>query len=80
MFIQLEGWFGIRKDFCQFVLGVCPLLQEYANIAYNNEDPQSQNNTTIEMQAHSSKIEKRIMKKSDLMKPVVPIISIDLPD
>lgn len=28
-------WFGIRKDFCQFLLGVCPLLQEYGNISYS---------------------------------------------
>lgn len=26
----------MRKDFCQFLLGVCPFLQEYANIAYNS--------------------------------------------
>ncbi|RUS73949.1 hypothetical protein EGW08_018287 [Elysia chlorotica] len=28
-------WFGIRKDFCQFVLGACPCLQEYGNISYS---------------------------------------------
>ncbi|XP_035207072.1 transmembrane protein 185B-like isoform X2 [Stegodyphus dumicola] len=28
-------WFGIRKDFCQFLLSVCPLLQEYGNISYS---------------------------------------------
>ena len=33
---RLSGWFGLRKDFCQFLLGVCPFLQEYANIAYNS--------------------------------------------
>lgn len=28
-------WFGIRKDFCSFlVLNMCPLLQEYGNISY----------------------------------------------
>lgn len=82
-----KWWFGIRKDFCAFVLGVCPFLQEYANIAYSTEDTtQSRNSsTTIEMQPQMAsqsdrKIDKRLMKKSDLMKPVVPIISIDLPD
>uniref|UniRef100_A0A6A7G8K4 Transmembrane protein 185A-like n=2 Tax=Hirondellea gigas TaxID=1518452 RepID=A0A6A7G8K4_9CRUS len=29
-----QWWFGLRKDLCQFLLGVCPLLQEYANISY----------------------------------------------
>ncbi|KAF2369175.1 Transmembrane Fragile-X-F-associated protein [Trinorchestia longiramus] len=29
-----QWWFGLRKDMCQFLLGVCPLLQEYANISY----------------------------------------------
>ncbi|KAK7582758.1 hypothetical protein V9T40_014203 [Parthenolecanium corni] len=32
----IRGWFGLRKDFCQFLLGICPFLQEYANIAYNS--------------------------------------------
>ncbi|CAG2062893.1 unnamed protein product [Timema podura] len=33
-------WFGIRKDFCHFLLSLCPFLQEYANIAYSlqNDD------------------------------------------
>lgn len=31
----VSGWFGLRKDLCQFLLGVCPLLQEYANISYS---------------------------------------------
>lgn len=31
---NITGWFGLRKDMCQFLLGVCPLLQEYANISY----------------------------------------------
>ncbi|XP_044738918.1 transmembrane protein 185B [Chrysoperla carnea] len=70
-------WFGIRKDFCQFLLGTCPLLQEYGNIAYSIEDPNMDNNSaSIEMQPTR---EKRL-KKCDLLKPVVPITSIDMPD
>ncbi|KAK7790688.1 hypothetical protein R5R35_009594 [Gryllus longicercus] len=76
-------WFGIRKDFCHFLLGLCPFLQEYANIAYSLQAEET-------FQAHSgqqgtsdtvidTKPEKRI-KKTELMKPVVPIISIDMPD
>lgn len=32
-----KWWFGIRKDFCSFLLGACPLLQEYGNISYQPE-------------------------------------------
>lgn len=74
-------WFGIRKDFCHFLLGLCPFLQEYANIAYSlqaeesfQHSGQSASETVID-----TKPEKRI-KKTELMKPVVPIISIDMPD
>ncbi|XP_062850322.1 transmembrane protein 185A-like isoform X2 [Trichomycterus rosablanca] len=28
-------WFGIRKDFCHFLLEIFPLLREYGNISYN---------------------------------------------
>ncbi|XP_018006602.1 transmembrane protein 185A [Hyalella azteca] len=35
-----QWWFGLRKDMCQFLLGVCPLLQEYANISYALPVPQ----------------------------------------
>ena len=28
------GWFGIRKEFCPWVLDICPILQEYGNISY----------------------------------------------
>ena len=29
------GWFGTRKDFCQFLfMDACPCLQEYGNISY----------------------------------------------
>ncbi|XP_041051833.1 transmembrane protein 185-like isoform X2 [Cetorhinus maximus] len=27
-------WFGIRKDFCQFLLEIFPFLREYGNISY----------------------------------------------
>ena len=35
-FIKHRGnllWFGIRKNFLDFVLDICPFLQEYANIS-----------------------------------------------
>lgn len=30
-----SGWFGIRKDFCQFLLELFPFLREYGNISYD---------------------------------------------
>lgn len=92
-FFFCVGWFGIRKDFCHFVLGACPLLQEYGNIAYNSQEDgggggrtppvhlnqNQESNIELQVQANT-KSEKRIIRKIDLMKPVVPIVSIDLPD
>lgn len=28
-------WFGLRRDFCQFLLELCPCLREYGNISYD---------------------------------------------
>lgn len=36
------GWFGIRKDFCHFLLELLPFLREYGNVSYDlqrSEDP-----------------------------------------
>ncbi|CAH2041437.1 unnamed protein product, partial [Iphiclides podalirius] len=83
-----KWWFGIRKDFCQFLLSVFPLLQEYANIAYNNNanrasggepaipEPYSDDATHKKPKGKSHKNQ----KKNETMKPVVPVTSIDMPD
>lgn len=36
-----SGWFGIRKEFCPWVLDSCPILQEYGNISYKVKDSRS---------------------------------------
>lgn len=43
-------WFGIRKDFCQFLLELLPFLREYGNVSYDlhHEDPE----VSEEMPAH----------------------------
>ncbi|XP_048516041.1 transmembrane protein 185B isoform X2 [Athalia rosae] len=69
-------WFGIRKDFCHFLLGLCPLLQEYGNISYQ---PRSELDQPPSELMVSEKNQKRF-KKVDLTKPVVPVESIDMPD
>nr|AEE62959.1 unknown [Dendroctonus ponderosae] len=70
-----KWWFGLRKDFCSFLLGACPLLQEYGNIAYQ---PDRRTNG-VELEQQMDKYDAHI-KKADLMKPVLPIISIEMPD
>lgn len=69
------GWFGIRKDFCQFLLSTCPILQEYANIAYHSDNRSDREDGS----KNERKMDKRL-KKSEIMKPVVPIVSIEMPD
>lgn len=70
-FLQLlTGWFGIRKDFCQFLLGVCPVLQEYGNIAYSSQTSPIKIGPSDKM---------GLSRRSEL-KPVMPVISIETPD
>lgn len=89
--MYFPGWFGIRKDFCQFLLSVFPLLQEYANIAYNNnvnrganvvpsEPPEPYRDDETQKKVKESKKSQKNQKKNEIMKPVVPITSIDMPD
>lgn len=78
-------WFGIRKDFCHFLLSLCPFLQEYANIAYSLQNDaaarrgQSVPEGMVDAATLDMKSDKRF-KKTELLKPVVPVISIDMPD
>ncbi|KAK4877902.1 hypothetical protein RN001_010408 [Aquatica leii] len=69
-------WFGVRKDFCSFILSACPLLQEYGNISYTSE----RRSNGVEMQQQNEKTDMCNIKKADLLKPVLPIISIEIPD
>lgn len=43
------GWFGIRKDFCQFLLEIFPFLREYGNISYDlhHEDNEETKETPV---------------------------------
>ncbi|CAL1281143.1 unnamed protein product [Larinioides sclopetarius] len=78
-------WFGIRKDFCQFLLSICPLLQEYGNISYSlhsnepedNEPPVQAVTCGKPMYSHSKK--KNLSSQSEL-RVVVPALSIETPD
>lgn len=48
-FIFFLGWFGIRKDFCQFLLEIFPFLREYGNISYDlhHEDSEETEETPL---------------------------------
>ncbi|XP_065347685.1 transmembrane protein 185A [Cloeon dipterum] len=65
-----KWWFGIRKDFCQFLLGVCPVLQEYGNIAYSSRSSPIKEGPSDRL---------GLSRRSEL-KPVMPVISIETPD
>lgn len=80
-----KWWFGIRKSFSQFLLSALPFLQEYGNISYHTENGQNvpvldQNVRLDEFDKNDKRSKKALNKKNDLLKPVVPIISIDIPD
>ncbi|KXJ25882.1 transmembrane protein 185B [Exaiptasia diaphana] len=72
-------WFGMRKDFCEFLLGICPCLQEYGNVSY--KFPGS---IFIQERDHQESSLEDMHRKpvvSDYQsKPVVPIVSIEMPD
>ncbi|KAH6937007.1 hypothetical protein HPB50_025096 [Hyalomma asiaticum] len=77
-------WFGIRKDFCQFLLGACPLLQEYGNISYslhNNEADSPPSSGAVA--ASEVKAIPRQRPRSSVLaepRPIVAALAIDTPD
>lgn len=81
-----KWWFGIRKNFYQFILSFLPFLQEYGNISYRPESNQSnnyniENGQTVPLDFNEDADERRGHKKcNDNFKPVVAISSIYSPD
>ncbi|XP_053948419.1 transmembrane protein 185B [Anastrepha obliqua] len=78
-----KWWFGIRKSFSQFLLSSMPCLQEYANIAYHANRSTAAQSVPLDAStstAHTGNKKSKKGAKNDSMKPVVPIISIDMPD
>ncbi|KAG1698547.1 Transmembrane protein 185-like [Nymphon striatum] len=74
-----QWWFGIRKDFCHFILAICPLLREYGNISYslhdNEEDTSSVDiESSIDLESPNN--------KSELNEPkaMFPSSTIESPD
>ncbi|KAG7169889.1 Transmembrane protein 185B-like [Homarus americanus] len=81
-----QWWFGLRKDLCQFLLGVCPLLQEYANISYSiphMEEGQTDGRTSQSTETGVITSEKRDVVASSRRlehRVVVPAVSLEVPD
>ncbi|KAH0630832.1 hypothetical protein JD844_004120 [Phrynosoma platyrhinos] len=80
-------WFGIRKDFCQFLLEIFPFLREYGNISYDlhHEDNEETEETPV---PEPPKIAPMFRKKTGVVitqspgKYVIPPpkLNIDMPD
>ncbi|PKU43261.1 hypothetical protein llap_6428 [Limosa lapponica baueri] len=83
----LVWWFGIRKDFCQFLLEIFPFLREYGNISYDlhHEDNEETEETPL---PEPPKIAPMFRKKTGVVitqspgKYVIPPpkLNIDMPD
>jgi len=72
-----QWWFGMRKDFCEFLLDSFPLLREYGNVSYRFPDPNivsdASSNTSLDLTCESQ-------KRKDMPKIVGTILLIDTPD
>ncbi|KAK3592588.1 hypothetical protein CHS0354_001756 [Potamilus streckersoni] len=71
-------WFGIRKDFCQFLLGVFPLLQEYGNISYSLQS--NERDSDSQLSQSKKTLEDKLSIVVEQPKIIVPVISIETPD
>ncbi|XP_031559342.1 transmembrane protein 185-like isoform X2 [Actinia tenebrosa] len=69
-------WFGMRKNFCEFLLALCPCLQEYGNISCNF--PESI--FVHKQEGQSGDVRRKPVVLEHQTKPVVPIICIETPD
>uniref|UniRef100_A0A4W3GDX0 Transmembrane protein 185 n=1 Tax=Callorhinchus milii TaxID=7868 RepID=A0A4W3GDX0_CALMI len=80
-------WFGIRKDFCQFLLEIFPFLREYGNISYELHHEDSEECEEIPT-SEAPKIAPMFLKKEGVVitqspgKYFVPPqkLNIDMPD
>ena len=79
-FSLYTGWFGIRKDFCTFLLSACPFLKEYGNISYQLDSintitpPDDQD---ISRDVYTTSV-RAVMDQST--KLIMPVVTIETPD
>ena len=82
----------MRKDFCSFLLSVCPCLREYGNISYNKQNSnlnsrhgsqnvidsdQVSNNTNPVSDDDNTKYQ---VNHSNQKKIMLPIMTLESPD
>lgn len=80
-------WFGIRRDFCQFLLEVFPFLREYGNISYDLHHEDSEDAEDVSA-SEAPKIAPMFGKKARVVitqspgkyVPPPPKLNIDMPD
>jgi len=87
IFTFIKGWFGMRKDFCSFLLSLCPCLREYGNISYNkhSDNNNSSRVTTEQLSDLQRDIERNTVKLKSAntpkkSSPSPPHVSIESPD
>ncbi|XP_053485295.1 transmembrane protein 185A-like isoform X2 [Ictalurus furcatus] len=80
-------WFGIRKDFCHFLLELFPLLREYGNISYNLQHDDSDTFEETRAVPEPLKVAPMFFHKGVEIMPFPgkyfdppPKLSIDIPD
>lgn len=74
-----QWWFGMRRDFCEFLLDSFPCLREYGNVSYRCPEP----GTTPVDAVHSDISLVRTsdyQKRKDQHKIVGTVLVIDVPD
>ncbi|XP_033111211.1 transmembrane protein 185A-like [Anneissia japonica] len=74
-----QWWFGIRMDFCSFLLEVCPCLQEYGNITYTLH-PVDVPPETEQIPVRSIPNPNPMVINTTSGKLVAPVTTIDMPD
>ena len=80
----MKGWFGMRKDFCSFLLSMCPCLRVYGNISYNlhfnhNITSSVQRNDGSNDVSDSNTNSKQVITRQP-KKFIIPHVSIESPD
>ena len=73
------GWFGMRKDFCEFLLDAFPPLREYGNVSYKFSDSiVSDANTSSDSSIDFIPTDSQ--RRKEAQKVVGSVLIIDVPD
>jgi len=80
-----QWWFGMRKDFCEFLLDSFPCLREYGNVTYRCPDVRDGEDTSTDADAEdTSDISMvrtcELQKRNQATKLVGTVLTIDMPD